>query len=585
MDERPKYTIFLLRYWWLIVLATLLGTAAAFLVRTQQPSQYQAEARVIVGNITDLTNPDLSAIDAGARLAQTYAQLITFEMMSEIVSELQLTVSPVELQTLVSTATIQNTPILTVAATYPDPQLAAAIANSVAQKLIENSPANLTAEQEARMASLQTQITEIEGQIAISNQESLTTLANLNSATEAGNQPLITRYSADYARQVEQLNAARTILASLTDSFIELSMRASKIEILEQARAPERASGLNRFIVAGAGGVGGAIAAIALLLFISYLDTSIRTTKDVEIDLGQQPLGAVRSFQRMGRNPANFLVASTHFDQPIAEELKNIRTRLAAAHHLDGRLPCYVVSSVHPGEGKTMIAANIAALMAATGARVLLIDGNLRHPVLDKVFAIAPSPGLAELLELSSMGSVRELNKGTSSRKRTVDKAETEGADSAQDIKGKINASINSTAIKNLFVMPVGQYALSTIELIGSTRMNTLITWLAQEFDYLFIDSASADVFSDAAAIASAVRGQVILVMRSGRVQRDHAREIIDRFQSIDTPIAGVVVNGTKSTGASNAPIRYAVPVSAGKPPESATATPPAVTLVSSDED
>ena len=170
-------------------------------------------------------------------------------------------------------------------------------------------------------------------------------------------------------------------------------------------------------------------------------------------------------------------------------------------------LKSLVVTSALPGEGKSFVATNLAQVLSLHAERrVLLIDADLRTPRLHFILGTSATPGLAELL-------LQEVEQPTAIQKGKVD---------------------------NLFFMPAGRPVRNPSELLSSGQFKTLVVQLQDFFDWIVIDSPSANPFSDAASVASGCGG-VLVVVRANSTPSDIVRKAIEKFP--EEALLGVVLN------------------------------------------
>lgn len=166
------------------------------------------------------------------------------------------------------------------------------------------------------------------------------------------------------------------------------------------------------------------------------------------------------------------------------------------------------ITSAGKSEGKTTTAVNLACSYAEKNKKVLLMDANLRTPSLHEVFGIANKNGLTNVI---------------------TDRYET------SDI-------IRYTMTSNLFLIPSGPNFIDPIELLTSNKVITLMEDLKREFDLIIIDTPPALKWSDAQIISSMSDG-VLLVMKDGKVTKNHAMMMKNMIEQVNTRIVGVVFN------------------------------------------
>jgi capsular exopolysaccharide synthesis family protein len=170
-----------------------------------------------------------------------------------------------------------------------------------------------------------------------------------------------------------------------------------------------------------------------------------------------------------------------------------------------------LITSSLPAEGKTTTAVNTAISLAQTGAKVLIIDADMRRPRLHTVFEISNAQGLSTLL--SSDASDQQILE-----------------------------VVQYDEVSKLHLLPSGPVPPNPAELIGSDQMSALIKSLQDRFTHVVIDSPPIASFTDGVLIASMVDG-VILVVHSGKSSRQVVRRARQFLQDVGAKILGVVLN------------------------------------------
>jgi capsular exopolysaccharide synthesis family protein len=263
---------------------------------------------------------------------------------------------------------------------------------------------------------------------------------------------------------------------------------------------------------------------IGLALFLEYLDDTIRTTEEVENYLQLPALAAIPTIdatpkrrlllvggndERVDDSKAELLISGDSRSS-LAEAYRQLRTSilLSTAGHAPKSL---LVTSSLPAEGKTTTATNTAISLAQTGAKVLLIDADMRRPRLHAVFGISNGEGLSTLLST-------ELNKEA------------------------IPEVIKRDETTKLYLLPSGPVPPNPAELIGSEQMSNLLRALQDNFTHIVVDSPPIASFTDGVLIASMVDG-VLLVVHSGKSSRQVVRRSKQLLNDIGARIFGVVLN------------------------------------------
>ncbi|MFN6963433.1 MAG: GumC family protein [Pyrinomonadaceae bacterium] len=263
---------------------------------------------------------------------------------------------------------------------------------------------------------------------------------------------------------------------------------------------------------------------MGLALFLEYLDDTIRSTEEIENYLQLPALAAIPTIESMPKRrlllvggeeqvedqgPTELLI-SADSRSSLAEAYRQLRTSilLSTAGHAPKSL---LITSSLPAEGKTTTATNTAISLAQTGAKVLLIDADMRRPRLHSVFNISNAAGLSTILS-SEVGTPEILE---------IIKRDEES---------------------KLYLLPSGPIPPNPAELIGSEQMANLLKILQDNFTHVVIDSPPIASFTDGVLIASMVDG-VILVVHSGKTSRQVVRRSKQLLSDLGARIFGVVLN------------------------------------------
>lgn len=193
------------------------------------------------------------------------------------------------------------------------------------------------------------------------------------------------------------------------------------------------------------------------------------------------------------------------------EAFNSLRTNLLSLlSSFEGSTKTICFTSPEEGNGSSLNCVNIAASFAQMGAKVLLIDTDMRNPSVHRFLGIASTPGLSECL----------LGKCV-----------------FQD------ATVSYPAIPDLTILPAGNTPAGPTELILSARFNQLLKEAGNTYDYVFIDAPPACQVTDAAIISQKTLG-AILVCRSGYTKSDVAKKAKRIIEQGGGKIIGTILNG-----------------------------------------
>jgi len=208
---------------------------------------------------------------------------------------------------------------------------------------------------------------------------------------------------------------------------------------------------------------------------------------------------------------ADKLVTSLNPRSPIAESYRELRTNLQFLT-VDRALRSIVVTSASPREGKTLTVANLAITMAQAGKRVIAVDADLRRPNLGDVFGVRDGAGLTSVIA----GAVQ------------------------------LDQVLVTTRTRGLRLLPSGPIPPNPAELLASERMKGIMAALEERADVVIYDSPPVGAVTDAAILAGACDG-ALLVVGVGKVSHKQARRAKELLANVKANILGVVLDGAGS--------------------------------------
>ncbi len=296
-----------------------------------------------------------------------------------------------------------------------------------------------------------------------------------------------------------------TVLQQLKQNTLALGVQPASFHVVEPATPAKVVAGKRLLIVIGAG-LAIALLSAAGFVGIFLVNSSIRTVDDAESTLGLPVLAAV-STMRKPRAPGQVLSLVHDPGSPIAESFRTLRSAiLLLGREEKGHVILF--TSALAGEGKSFVAANTAVAFAQQDLKTILVEADLRKPALSKqIFALGDRlPGIADYMV------------------------------------GK-PAPIQSTSIKNLYVMPAGSRVPNPAELLSNSHFNEITEWLKHDFDRIVIDTAPLNVVSDTLNIVSCA-SIICLVVRSNLTPRKAVRRAIELLRRAKAQPDGIVLNG-----------------------------------------
>jgi non-specific protein-tyrosine kinase len=196
---------------------------------------------------------------------------------------------------------------------------------------------------------------------------------------------------------------------------------------------------------------------------------------------------------------------------PISEAYRTLRTNLDFAS-LDQAVKTLVVTSAGVGEGKSTTLANLAVVSAQVGRKVILVDADLRRPMLHQIFGLGNETGLTTAM---------------------------------MDEAAMARPPVQETGVVGLSVLTSGPLPPNPAELMGSRRMEGVIAALAAQADQRFFDTPPVVAVTDAAVLATKVDG-VLLVISAGKTRREYARTAVQRLRQINARLVGTVLTNVQ---------------------------------------
>lgn len=306
---------------------------------------------------------------------------------------------------------------------------------------------------------------------------------------------------------------AAAIANAVTESFREVVSEITRpangdpspvtVSVLRSASVPTEPVSPDTALDLGFGLLAGIALGLGLAVFIEILDTRIRNERDVRALSDVPVLGGIVFDKEVERRP---LVVHVEPTSARAEAYRSLRTNLQFLD-VEGGPRSFVVTSAVPNEGKTTTAANLAITIAQSGARVVVVDADLRRPRLADQLGLEGSVGLSDVL----IGRVA------------------------------IDDALQSWGGLSLHVLPAGSRPPNPSELLGSQAMAMVVSLLESRFDAVLFDAPPLLPVTDGALLAKQTRGALVLVA-AGKTRRDEFTGAIDALENVDARVSGIIL-------------------------------------------
>jgi len=254
----------------------------------------------------------------------------------------------------------------------------------------------------------------------------------------------------------------------------------------------------------------GLLLGLGLALLRDLLDTTIKSEKDCAEVTDATVIGGIGFDPEAAKNP---LIVEVGPHSPRAEAFRTLRTNLQFVDAANHPRSIVFTSSV-PTEGKTTTTANLAITMAAAGARICVVEGDLRRPRLLEYMGMDGSVGLTNvLIGQAELGDV-----------------------------------LQQFADSSLYVLGAGAIPPNPSELLGSASMIATLKELESRFDVVIIDTPPLLPVTDA-AVLSTIAGGTVVIVGAGRVDRDHLSRSLQSLETVQARVLGLVLNMIPTQG------------------------------------
>jgi polysaccharide biosynthesis transport protein len=473
------------RKWWVIALAVLgLGTSLA--LSLTQPKEYSATAQLLVQSsgqgLTLGSTPQLVT----TTVVQTDLQLATSAPVMAIVGG-KLGSAPA-----ISASEVAQTNVIALTAISATPARAALIANTYARAFVEQT-------QQTAIKNLTTASTTLHQQINGLGKQIRSLESRTGSATQVS---ALVNQQAVLKEEVAQLQ-------------VNGAAATSGVEFVTPARAPASPSSPKPAQDALLGLAAGLMLGLGAAFLRDSLDDTLSSKESAERSGGVPVIAMVPMVNSWRKRNEAVVASSSEPTSPAAEAYRSLRTSLQFTRQAQ-ELRTLLVTSPAAAEGKTSTLANLGAVFAQAGERVVLVSCDLRRPRLGQFYEVEEQSGVTTVL----LGQ------------QTLEQA-------LQQVPG----------YDCLWVLGAGPVPPNPAELLNGPRARKVFDALRENFDLVLVDSPPVLPVTDAMVLSKYADG-TLLVVAAGQTKRAELQRATERFTQANSPVVGIVLNEvTKQIG------------------------------------
>jgi capsular exopolysaccharide synthesis family protein len=503
--EPKQIFLTLLRWWWVLVLATVVAVTIGYSITQTQPRVYRATATVMVGGF--IQAPQVSRDDIVARDAftQAYAEMALRQpVLGGVVEALDLKISWSQLKDMVGVQIVQGTPLIEISAEASSPLAAQAIAGGVANQLILLSQTK--SDEESTRQFVQQEIQHLQTKIETERER----LAILQVRATSTNSP-------------EQLNELKieieTLQRFITDwedtysrllGLLNSSTSQNSLAIIEEAQAnptPVSPHLILNLLLSACLGLALALGAIFL---IDRFDDRIRTSEVLEQKLGLPHLGTISKIK--GRNYDGKLITTKDASLDTAFFYRKILDNIGFGEKGGRPVKSLLITSPRLREGKSVTVSNLGIMLAQAGLKTIIVDVDWIKPVQHQLFSVSNQIGLMDLLATSDLITKEQLQ---------------------------------MTNVPNLKILTAGSLPENPVAMMEPNRMKQILSDLAKVSNVVILDAPSTTI-TESAVLFGLVEG-VILVIDSGRTTMSSAKQSMASLYLTGGKLLGGILNRSPS--------------------------------------
>jgi tyrosine-protein kinase len=507
---------------WMVVQAAVLLSLAAVAFSLHQQALYEASADVLLSaeNVSSAVPGSVSGLSQDPeRTTQTQAQVARVPAIVQGALD-RVDAPGMTVADFLANSSVSSSPtsdILTFAVTNPDSALARQLANAYAQSYSAYR-------QKSYGDAIERSLTDVDGRL----QRLERTAASLQGSGRRARLGALTAYGAQYSTLIDQQQTLESMQA-LQPSVASVLREADGATLTQPKTVRNGVLGL----------VVGLVLGLGLAFLREALETRVRTTEEVSARLGGLPLlGRLpRPPKRLRRSDKLVMLEDPASAQ--AEAFRMLRANLDFMT-LDRDARTIIITSALEQEGKSTTVANLAVAFARAGKRVVLVDLDLRRPVLARFFDLE-GPGLTQValghvpLE-AALAGIAITDPPAPRRRLSLRRS------------GNQNGHVTRELLGQLEVLPSGPIPPDPGEFVSSAALGKVMGALRERADVVLVDAPAALHVGDVVSLSSLADG-ILVVARPTALRRQTLAELKRLLSLVRTPALGFVATGEDGEG------------------------------------
>jgi polysaccharide biosynthesis transport protein len=501
------------RQWWVILQAIIIVAAGASWLATRVPANpYQA-----VATFTVKPEKTTESVSLENFLVSQRRVLLSQSLLADVVKRTPGVTAAELKRSLKATYDVVSSTI-SITAYSTDPQQPVLVANALANVYIETRANQRTTSLQARASDLDKQVKALDARIVALGED--IAAAKLETRDQ----------SSFIALREGALRQYETLYGQQQSVITELAAQTQLAEFIEPATESVQPPVPSPVIRGILGAFVGLLFGLGLAVLREVLDDRLRSAEQAAEAADTTVLVQVP------RSKDKLDLVIPVFDEPqgaMAESIRSLRTSVRFLG-MDERIKTVSVTSAAAGDGKSLVAANLAAAYAMAGNRTVLISGDLRRPSIDRAFGVSGLLGLSDVLIEHAAGLQRQ-------------RASTGSSAGGEGPIVEAEQFLCATQVPNLFILPAGSPVPNPGELLASPSMRGIVEKLAETADMVIIDSPPT-IVADSVMLAKSVDG-VLVVASLNITHKRQLKAAVSQLAGSRASVLGIVLNRSAHAG------------------------------------